>query len=174
MHGGATAYPSLTRVLATPCTTAALTRSASILPTSRLSRLHQRLSKQQNICTSRIPIQSRLRNGHRCACQSKLDTVHGSTDSSAEEILPAPMTSFATAGEDAADFQLQEQSLKSWSIFTVLLVGALAALYAVSIARVLSCVVLHNHFLSVTAHFIRQWLAMIRQPSRCCAGLDLS
>lgn len=47
-----------------------------------------------------------------------------------DEKVKSASAELVVAGEDAANFQIQEQSATSWSVFSVLLIGALSALYA--------------------------------------------
>jgi hypothetical protein len=57
-----------------------------------------------------------------------------------DEKVKSASAELVVAGEDAANFQIQEQSATSWSVFSVLLIGALSALYAVRAFIPYSCV----------------------------------
>lgn len=106
--------------------------SNSSQPVSHLNACRQRLYQprcSRGGCSLRsVAVTARPLDSKR-STRTQADSSDGTRTSDAE--LESASIGISAAGEDAANFQLQEQSATSWGIFTALLVGALAALYAV-------------------------------------------
>jgi hypothetical protein len=69
-----------------------------------------------------------LRQSSRSICRCA-----GTDNQQPGDNLPEPIAEIVRAvGEDAGLFRLQDQSISAWGVFTMLLVGVLGALYAVS------------------------------------------
>lgn len=69
------------------------------------------------------------RRGSSTACRAQSERPE--TAEAASGGTSSAEVSLEVAGEDPADFRLEEQSTLSWGVFTALLVGALWLLYAV-------------------------------------------
>lgn len=130
--------------------------SSSSQPVSHVNACTQRLYQQRcshGGCSHQSVAVRACRLGPKRSTRIRAGPSDGpSTSNSDAETESAPLE-IAAAGEDAANFQLQQQSASSWGIFTVLLVGALAALYAVGRAiRVICQAALCNSLITPAYH----------------------